>query len=104
MWLCNLRLESWLGVPFGGSKCRRQGLARLTRLRQISGLCLGHATKCINTPQDVFNTAELPVDIAAIGQSLLVRQWHKTRILAHFGELKRSASLPNRLPLCTLLM
>jgi hypothetical protein len=54
--------------------------------------------------QDVFNTAELPVDIAAIGQSLLVRQWHKTRILAHFGELKRFASLPNRLPLCTLLM
>jgi len=57
-----------------------------------------------DTPYHVFNTAGLPIGIVAIRKHLSLRQWLKTRILAHCGEQKRSVSFPNRLRIYTLLM
>ncbi len=50
-----------------------------------------------HTSRNVFNTAEFPISIAEIRESLLIRQWHKTRILAHVSKLKRCVSVSIRL-------
>jgi hypothetical protein len=100
VWLCNLRLNSWLDDV--GGFLNDRWLGAFDAFARDFGLMLD-ATRGILTAHHVFNTAELPTGTAEFKQHLPIRQWLNARLLPQLRALTRCALLLHKSTNCQRL-